>query len=209
MLILGAKHWPNTPSFVINKSLVMEMLFSLFYIIIAVYHLVAFWCEWICWSNFPNPGHKTHETVFSISCVCDCTFKLWFVYRLVRTVAKLSEPNIIGRRNFSSILLPELNFHVLEAVITLAQSSISGEMTFFTLTRRKCVDSMFYNLARCCCCGAVMQFLCFLKNLCGYHGEQEQSNNEKLANLFGVVFSFMSLRFAYGMISSSQNKRFC
>ena len=192
----------------------MEMLFSLFYIILAVYHLVAFCCEWICWSNFPNFGYaSTYETVFSISCVCDCTLKLWFVYRLVRTVAKLSEPNsifgIYGRRNVSSILFPELNFHVLEAVITLAQSSISGEMTFFTRTRRNCVDSMFYNLARCCCCGAVMQFLCFLKNLCGYHGELEQSNSEKLANLFGVVFSFMSLYFASGMIGSSQNERFC
>ena len=175
-----------------------------------MYHLVVFCCEWICWSNFPNPGYaSTYETVFSISCLCDCTLKLWFVYRLVRIVAKLSEPNIIGRRNVSSILLPELNFHVLEAVITLAQSSICGEMTFFTLTRNNCVYPMIYNIARCCCCGAVMQFLCFLKNLCGYHGEQEQSNNEKLANLFGVVFSYVSLRFAYAMIRSSQNERFC
>ena len=187
----------------------MDLLLGLFYIFLTLYHLVAFCCEWICWSNFPNRGYATHETVFSISCVCDCVLKLWFIYRLFRTIAKLRQPNIILGRNVSSVLLPELNFHVLEAVINLAQSSISGEMTFFSLTKRNCVKSMIYNLARCCCCGAVMQLFCFLKNLCGYHGRREQSDNEKLADLFGVVFSFVSVRMAYGTVSSSQNNLFC
>ena len=187
----------------------MDMFLGLFYIILTVYHFVAFCCEWKCWFNFPNPDYEAYETVFSISCVCDCVLKLWFMYRLFTAVGKLRQPNLILGRNLSTVLLPEVNFHMLEAVITLAQSSISGHMTFFTLTRRNCVDSMIYNLARCCCCGAVLQLLCFVKNLCGYHGRREQSDSEKLANLFGIVFSFVSLLFVYGMASSLQNEEFC
>jgi hypothetical protein len=137
-------------------------------------------------------------------------FNLLFLYRLFNALCKVLPPDI-GKINVSTVLLPELNFSVLEGVVNLVQAGLGGDIISSKLSTRSCLDSMDFLFACCCCCGAVMQCVCFLKNLCGCHGEVDNyyCQDRKFVNFLGFVLSLISTFIGIGSISDAQELQSC
>ena len=180
------------------------------YICLTAYHIADSVCDWICWYHFEdsNPGRGN---ILAATCLFGTMFNLWFLYRLFNALCKVLPPDI-GKINVSTVLLPELNFSVLEGVVNLVQVGLGGDIISSKFgTVRSCLDSMDFIFACCCSCGAVMQCVCFSKNLCGFHGKRDHyyCQDEKLVNFLGLVLSLISGFIGIGSIAYSQKLQSC
>ena len=140
-------------------------------------------CDWYCWSHVKNSEDKL---VMLATCLCGTVFNSRYLYYAVLNFSKL-QPQDIGKVNSRKIILPELNFNMLEAIANFFQTAYGNRV------RKGCIDLMHFSFVCCCGFGAVLQFLCFLKNLCGYVREEKQIDCNFFMNFFGLVISCINL----------------
>lgn len=158
------------------------------YYMLTVYRILDIVCDLCCCYHLENSSDK--ETQMLFACIFSTGFNLWYLYRAKLTCHKLL-PQDIGRIDSRRIILPELHFNMFEPMINFLQSVVDKEIT----PQREvgCVNSMYFDFACFCCFGSVLQILCFLKNVCGYHGETKQNECNKIMNIVGLAASFVSL----------------
>ena len=178
----------------------MDGLLVLSYIALIVYHIADFICDWNCWYHFKD-SNPDRGTILTVTCLCGTIFKSWFLYRLFKTL----------RVNSSTAILPELNFPWPEGVVNLIQAVLGGDIISSKFRTGSCLDAMNLDFAYCCCCGAVMQCVFVLKNLCGYHGKRDNyyCQDDKLVNCLGLVLSLISALIGVASISDAQELQSC
>ena len=159
--------------------------YCFFYFVLIVYRLVDLCCDWYCfaWYNFKNDDDEG-IIIMLVSCLVGTGLSLRYFRRVVPNYSELphSSQDVrgIATRN---IILPELNFNILEAMINIFQTYIGIKMS-----RTSCIDLMIYRFGCCCFCGSVLQTICFFKNSCGYGGETEQNvYNRIFSGIVGLV----------------------
>lgn len=179
------------------------------YICLTVYHIADSVCDWICWYHFKD-SNPVRGNILTATCLGGTIFKSWFLYRLLNTLCKVLPPDI-GKINVSRVLLPELNFSVLEGMVNLVQAGLGGNIISSKFGTRSCLDAMNFKFACCCCWGAVMQFACFSKNLCGYHGKGDiyYCQHVKVVNIVGFLLSLISALIGVGSIAYAQELQSC
>ena len=153
------------------------------YLLLTVYRIFDLCCDWYCWSLVKN---SDGEPVMLVTCVCGTVFNSRYLYYAVLNFSKL-QPQDIDEVNSGKIILPELNFNMLEAIANFFQTVYGYQ------GRNGCIDLMHFSFVCCCGFGAVLQFLCFLKNLCGYDGEEKQNYCNSIMSIVGLVISCINL----------------
>ena len=176
------------------------------YICLTLYHIADFFCDLSCWYYFEEPKPDQY-IVFALSCAFSVIFKIYLFYRCCKTVNPLCQPHI-GQTNIATVLLPELNFNVLEVLLNLFQSYLGSDM----ISSKSCVNVMNYRFTCCCFVGAVGQFILFVKNLCGYGGERRwfyRQDNQAI-NFIGMLLSLLTaLVFGLPSIAIAEELRRC
>ena len=162
--------------------------YQFFYFVLIVYRLVDLCCDWYCFANFKN---YDDEGKMLVSCLVGTGLSVRYFRRAILNYRELpSHPfQDIGGITTRNIILPELNFNILEAIINIFQTFIG-----FKMSRTSCINLMIYRFERCCVCGSMLQFICFFKNLCGYGGETEQNVCNRI---FSGVVSVVMLLFGF------------
>ena len=164
--------------------------YCFFYFVLIAYRLVDLCCDWYCfaWYNFKNDDDKGLIIIMRVSCLVGTGLSVLYFRRVIPNYRQLPSHYFqdIGGIATRNIILPELNFSILEAIVNILQTGIGINMT-----RTSCIDLMIYRFERCCVCGCMLQFICFFKNSCGYGGEAEQNGCSRIFS--GVVSVVMFL----------------
>ena len=158
-----------------------------FYFVLIVYRLVDLCCDWYCFANLKNYNDEG-VIIMLVSCLVGTWLSVRYFQRAVLNYRQLPSHSFqdIGGIATRNIILPELNFNILEAMINIFQTYIGIKMS-----RTSCIDLMIYRFGCCCVCGSVLQTICFFKNSCGYGGETEQHMCNRIFS--GVVSVVMFL----------------
>lgn len=172
-----------------------EEVRGVFYFVMTVYRIGDIICDWNCWSHFKGPVKKG---IMLITCLIGAPFNLWYLCRALVITFRMLRIPFIGRMRNPDNTLSELNFHVMEVIVNIAQTFLGGAITFFN----RCFDPMNLDLEYCCCFGAVIQFLCFLKNV-------DSKGDRKIVNVVGLGGSLISALIGFVSIVGISRLEIC
>ena len=170
------------------------------YGILFLYHVLDSLCDFSCCYNLlqKKQFNDLDQNDFAIitTCLLGAPFKFMFFYRV--PLGKFLWPDI-GKIDLSRVLSPEINFYVLEGLVNLFQSGLSNSKIS---SSGSCIDGPNFIFECCCFAGGVLQLVCFVCSFaCGSYGRQEdQCWPNVVANIFGILFSFLSLCIALDAI---------
>ena len=184
----------------------VERLLKFWALFLFVHRMLDISCDLYYHYCFKDPN-SVLDAILSILCLCGVMFNLVSLNRLLNALRKMLQPPDIGKIDVSRVLLPELNFFVLEGVVNVIQAGIVS----YNIATRDCWNSMDYGFSCCCCCGAAMQCVCFLKNLCGCHGDPSHyyCQDLKCINFIGLVLSLIYALIEVVPIADAQKLQSC
>ncbi|CAB4028767.1 Hypothetical predicted protein [Paramuricea clavata] len=68
--------------------------------------------------------NSVQDAILAMICMCGSMFNWVFLGRLFNALGKVLQPSDIGKINVLKVLLPQLNFFVLEGVVNVLQAGI-------------------------------------------------------------------------------------
>ena len=182
-----------------------EEMLGASYFVLVVYRISDLICDLYCLSHFEDPVQKY---IMIVTCVFGIPLNLWYLYRAIMIACRMMfRISPIGRMRSSDNILRELNFHVIEVIVNIFQTFLGGTMTWSDF-EKGCFHRMSAELAYCCCGGAVLHLLCFLKNVAGRHGEDQQGDR-KIVNVIGLGGSLISAIIGFFSIAAIFGLRTC
>ena len=183
----------------------VELLLKFWSLLFIVCRVLDIGCDFY-YIYCSKDSNSVQDAILSLICMCGVMFNLFSLKRLLNAFCKIQPPDI-GKINVSTVLLPELNFFVLEGVVNVLQAGIVS----YSIATRDCWNFMDYGFTCSCCCGAIMQCVCFLKNLCGCHGDPSHyyCQDLKCINVFGLVLSLIYALIEVVSIANAQELQSC
>lgn len=178
-----------------------EEMLAVSYLVLIVYRVGDLICDWNCLSHFKEPISKIIMVIMLFTCLIGTLFNLWYLYRALVITCRMLRIPFIGRMRSPDNILSELNFHVIEVINNIAQAFLGGVITLSNM-KDDCFDPMNLDLEYCCCFGAVIQFLCFSKNVAS-------KGDRNFVNVIGLCGSFISAVIGFFSIAGTSGLRIC
>ena len=169
-------------------------MLGVLYFVFTVYRTIDLCVDWYWWNDFESPTY-----LFTGTYMLGTALNLWYIFRALIICRNLQQP---ADPEKPINILAELNFHVIEVIVNLVQIYL-GDLITSSIIDNGCMDSINFSFECYCCCGVVLQLYCFLKTICGWHGEEKQSG---FLTILGLIVSLISAFFGYLCIKHVYSK---